>query len=93
MKHNLRKLFRPILNCFESDQPPATYKPSYRTILMVVGVLFLILSAGSAAAVIYTGMVEALIPVIVFFAIGAVALIVAGLGSDSAVAKIWGKGG
>ncbi|WP_207061393.1 hypothetical protein [Motiliproteus sp. SC1-56] len=91
MKPQLRKLFWPILSLFETDAPPTHYRPSHRTILNVVGTLFMLLSLGSASAVIYTGQLEAILPVIVFFCIGSVALIVGALGSDGAVSRIWGK--
>jgi hypothetical protein len=57
----------------------------------VVGVLFLVLATVSATALVYTGKAGALIPVLVFFGIGGVSLIVGTLGSDAAVSKMWGN--
>lgn len=91
MKASLRKIFWPVLRFFETEEPAVNYKPSHRTILNVVGGLFLFLSLVSAIAVVFTGNYEALVPVIVFFAIGAVSLIVGSLGSKNAVARIWGN--
>ncbi len=45
MKEFLRKVFSPILDTFESGDDDYAYRPSHRTILIVVGVLFLVLSA------------------------------------------------
>lgn len=92
MKQILKKAFWPILRFFETDEPADNYRKSHRTILNILGGLFLILSLGSASAVIFTGKFEAIAPVIIFFCIGSVSLIVGVLGSDSAVSRIWGKG-
>ena len=91
MKDTLAKLFWPILKFFETDEVPTNYKPSHRVILIVVGALFMVLTAGSVAAAYFSGQVGALIPVLVFFSVGTVTLVVGLLGSDSAVAKIWGR--
>ncbi|WP_236860580.1 hypothetical protein [Candidatus Reidiella endopervernicosa] len=40
MKQQLRTLFSPILNTFESGNEPFEYRASHRTILLVIGVLF-----------------------------------------------------
>ena len=91
MKDRLRKLCWPILRFFESDEPAPNYNPSHRTILVGVSVLFFILAAASALFAYYSGIAGALIPIFVFFGVGLVAMVVATLGSDSAVAKIWGN--
>ncbi len=91
MKEQLRHWFWPILRHFETDQQPTHYKESYRLILLVVGSLFLFLSAASAGSALINGELGAIIPVAVFFAVGFVAVIVGWLGSDAAVAKIWGR--
>lgn len=90
MKSALQKLFSPILNFFEKGEPVAGYRPSHRKILVAVGVLFLVLCVISLYFALGAGQVGAIIPVAVFFAVSAVSLIVAALGSDSAVARIWG---
>ena len=91
MKEILVKLFWPILRVFESGQEPINYKKSHRIILLVVGSLFLLLSMGSAVSAFHSGGVGAIIPIIIFFAVGLVAVVIGALGSDSAVVKIWGK--
>ena len=91
MKQRLRQLFSFILKPLESGQVGPSYKDSHRTVLNVVGVLFLALATVSATALVYTGKLGALIPVLVFFGIGGVSLIVGTLGSDAAVSKMWGN--
>ena len=91
MKSLFTKIFSPILNLFETDQPAANYKPSHRVILNIVGALFLLLSSISLFAAISSGVLGGLIPGVVFFAVALVALVVGTLGSDNAVAKIWGN--
>lgn len=92
MKSLLRSTFWPILKFFESDTEPANYRKSHRVALIVVGVLFLALSIGASIAAGYSGDLGALIPFVVFFCLGLVALVVGALGSNAAVAKIWGTG-
>jgi len=90
MKQSLRKLFWPLLRPFEEgDSPGSGYKASHRTILKVVGALFLMLAALSGAGLAYTGQWGALIPALVFLGAGGLCLIVGALGSDAAVARIW----
>ena len=91
MKESLIKLFWPILRFFETGEEATNYKESHRVILIVIGVLFIVLSMGSVAAAYASGEVAALVPIVVFFSVGTVAVIVGLLGSDSAVAKIWGR--
>jgi len=89
MKKVLRKLFRPILRIFESSEDEFIYKKSNRTILIVVGVLFLALSAFSAVSAISSSQLGGFIPFVVFFLVGLVCEVVGLLGNDRAVAKIW----
>lgn len=91
MKQQLRKLCNPLLKYLESDEPAVNYKPSHRSALFGVSVLFFVLFAVSAWFGKLTGNIGALVPVIAFFAMGFVSLIVSTLGSDSAVCKIWGN--
>ena len=91
MKQLLRKLFWPILRFFETDNVGSNYKSSHRVILIVVGFLFFVLSVASGAASVYANELGALIPVVIFFAISLVAIVVGTLGSDGAVSKIWGN--
>jgi len=56
-----------------------------------MGVLFLALSAVSAVLAIISSQMGGLIPSFVFFMIGLVCEVVGWLGSNRAVAKIWGS--
>ena len=89
MKHPLRKLFRPLLQPFEKGTGNYDYKPLNRKLLLVLAVLF----CGLAAAVAFIGIggngIGFMLPAIVFACVGIVALVVATLGTDRAVAKIW----
>ncbi|KXJ52515.1 hypothetical protein WNY58_07995 [Neptuniibacter pectenicola] len=91
MKTRLRKLCAPILNIFESGEGEYSYKASHRKILMYMGLLFFVLSTFSGIAAIASEQLGGLIPILVFFLIGVVCVIVGFLGSDRAVAKIWGS--
>jgi hypothetical protein len=93
MKATLRTLFAPILNGFESGDEPYNYRPSQRTILLAVSSLFSILIIAVCAFTLYSE-VEGygfLIPVVVFSCVALVGFVVALLGNDRAVAKIWGN--
>ena len=92
MRSTLVKICWPILRFFESDQVPANYKKSHRVVLIVLGSLFLFLSLVSFASGYVGGEVGAIIPIAIFAGVGLVAIIVGTLGSDGAVAKIWGTG-
>ena len=90
MKQALRKVFSPILNPLESGNDPVAYKPSHRKILLVVSLLFgglsgliVVISRGADPGYLF--------PAVVFGLISLTGLIVALLGNDRAVAKIWGS--
>jgi hypothetical protein len=91
MKSALRKLFSPILNYFESGEGEYVYRKSHRTILIVVGFLFLMLSTISIVAALSAAQFAAFIPITVFFLGGLVCLVIGSLGNDRAVATIWGS--
>jgi type IV secretory pathway TrbF-like protein len=91
MKQRLRQLFAPLLKPLESGKVGPNYKASHRTVLNVVGVLFLVLATVSITALVYTGKVGALVPVLVFLGVGGVCVVVGTLGSDVAVSKMWGN--
>ncbi len=90
VKDSIRPVFRPILNIFESSEGPYSYKSSHRVILLVMGVLFSLLAT---AVLVISGGAELgyLLPVVIFGGTGLVSLVVGFLGSDRAVAKIWGS--
>jgi len=91
MKATLRKLFSPILNMFEQGSEPYAYKPLNRKILIFIGTMF----AGLIILVLIflpDGVGWGfLIPVVVFGAVALVSLVVGFLGTDRAVATIWGN--
>ncbi len=89
MKSALRKLFKLILNPMEAGDGPYEYRPSHRIALVVMSLLFL----GLGTAVVIVGELDPayLLPVVVFGVVGLLGLIVGTLGTDRAVAKIWGS--
>jgi hypothetical protein len=90
MKQSLRKIFSPILNLFESGTEEYAYKPTHRSILTAVGCMF----SGLAALVMFLAQGEDpgyFFPVVIFGGAGLMCLIVGLLGTDRAVAKIWGS--
>ncbi len=91
MKDSLIKICWPVLKYFESGDEPYQYKPSHRTILIIMGLLFSLLSTGLLLAASFSSGYGFLIPVVVFFGVGFICMIVGFLGSDRAVSKIWGS--
>lgn len=91
MKDLFRKLCWPILRLFETGQEARGYRPSHRKILLAVGILFLFLSSFSLYLGIAAALSGAAIPVSVFSVVSLVCIVVALLGSDAAVARIWGS--
>lgn len=89
MKPLLRKIFSFILTPLENSTGQYDYKPSHRIILKIVGFLFL----GVASVALYFSLqineLAGLLPVILFAIAGLLSLIVASIGTDKAVAKIW----
>lgn len=93
-KDVFRRVFWPILHFFEKEGQQASaegYRSSHRKILFAVGFLFFVLSMATLFFVMVTGTLGGLFPVIVFSLISLVCAVVATLGSDSAVARIWGN--
>ena len=92
MKNGLRKLFAPLLNVFEHGEGDYDYKPMSRIILIVIAVLFGGLTVGliviSQKIALGWG---TLIPVSVFSAVSLFCIIIGGLGTDRAVARVWGS--
>lgn len=91
MKRLLTTIFWPVLAPFEKDGDSAGYRPTHRKVLFGMGFLFLLLAGVSALVAQETGEPGGLVPLAVFFAVGAVCWIVGFLGSDAAVARIWGN--
>ncbi len=91
MKALLRKIFSPILKLFEGGDEPYYYRDSHRSILLGVGSLFLILCIVSLYFGKLAGGAGAFVPSLVFLLASTFCLVVGGLGSDRAVAKIWGR--
>ncbi|WP_111494046.1 hypothetical protein [Marinobacter bohaiensis] len=91
MKDRVRALFSPLLNAMDNGQQPHNYRPSHRKILLVMGLLFFILSAGSVFFAVLAGSPAALIPILFFFGVSLVCAVVGWVGSDAAVARIWGN--
>jgi hypothetical protein len=91
MRDNFRRAFRFILRHFEQGDGPYDYKPLHRKILLVVGTLFAVLAVGTIYMSAGIADVRALIPVLVFGTVSAVCLVIGLLGTDRAVAKIWGQ--
>lgn len=90
MKKILRTLFAPILNIFESGSEEFIYKPSHRLILIVMGCIF----SGLATAVFIVAQGQNpgyFLPVLVFGSVGLISLLIGFIGTDRAVAKIWGS--
>lgn len=91
IKNKFRKILSPVLDMLESGEGEYVYKKSYRTILIVIGILF----TGLSAAVLWFAQGADpgyYLPVVVFSAIGLLCIVVALLGNDRAVARIWKAG-
>lgn len=91
MKDALRKLCWPLLKKLEAGSEPYHYKPLSRKILLFFGAIFSALGIGVALLIPPEADLGYYIPVVVFIGAGGYGLIVAALGSDRAVAKIWGN--
>ncbi|WP_126453237.1 hypothetical protein [Sulfuriflexus mobilis] len=86
----LRTLFSPILNRFETGTSPFVYKPSHRKILVFMGCLFSTL-AGLVLFFAQGKDLGYLLPVLIFGGGGLLSLLIGFIGSDRAVAKVWGS--
>ena len=88
MKELLRSICAPVLKIFETGDEQYVYKRISRVILLVISLLFGFLTAG---IIFLMNSLGAIIPLIIFGTVSLVCLIVATLGTDRAVAKIWGN--
>jgi len=89
MKQILIKLFSPVLNVFESGTEDYVYKPSHRSILIFIACMF----SAMAMAVFWVAQgkdPDYFLPVIIFAVIAFVSFLIGFLGTDRAVAKLWG---
>ena len=91
MKAQLRSLFNFILEPLEAGASDYHYERSHRTILLGVGALFSLLATGVMVVGVIFAQLGALLPAVCFLALGLFCIIVASLGNDRAVAKVWGK--
>ncbi|MCV2403204.1 hypothetical protein OFY17_09970 [Marinomonas sp. C2222] len=89
MKKLFRKLFSPILSIFEKGEGEYNYKKSHRTILAVFGLLCFLIGSISLTFALGLGEPVGFIPVLLFYTTGLVCEVVAWLGTDRAVARIW----
>jgi len=90
VKNQLRMLFSPLLNIFESGTEAFVYKSSHRKVLVILGCLF----CGLATVVFLLAQGEDpgyFLPVLIFGGAGLLSLLIGLLGTDRAVAKIWGS--
>ncbi len=91
MKQILRKICAPILNIFERGDEEYIAKPINRKILIIISVLFSALASVVFYLIPAKADVGYYLPVFIFGAIALVGVIVGVLGTDHAVAKIWGN--
>ncbi len=90
MKQSLRKIFSPLLNHLETGDEAYSYKPSLRWLLVFISSVFT--SMGVAVFFVARGEdLGYLFPVLIFGGLGLMGLIVAMVGEDRAVAKIFGS--
>jgi hypothetical protein len=66
MRNSLTRLFWPILGFFEKGELPQGSRPSHRKILLAVGFLFMVLVAVSLYFALISGIVGAVIPIVIF---------------------------
>lgn len=91
MKAQLRQIFAPALRSLEEGDGDFRYQPMHRTILLVVSGLFLLLSAVSAYFSLSAGLTAGLLATVVFLALSGTCAVVGLLGTDRAVARLWGN--
>jgi len=91
MKNTFRQLFLPLLQPLEAGEEPYQYKGSHRTILITVGILFLVLATIAGTVAILVAQYAGLFPCLIFFLAGLVCVVIGLLGTDRAVAKLWGS--
>lgn len=85
-----RHLFSPILRPLESADDTFTYKPLHRATLIVLGCLFTFMAFG-ILWLSFGRQLGYLLPVMVFGGAGMISLIIGVLGTNRAVANLWGS--
>ena len=91
MKQTLRTLCKPILDRFETGTVPYAYKSLNRKILIIMGLLFAVIAGVVISYVISNAAYGYALPAIIFSGVAITCIIVGGLGTERAVAKIWGN--
>jgi len=91
MKNFLRTCCAPILNRFEAGNEAYDYKPLHRGALIFISSVFTLLAIGVAFLAQGKEDLAYFFPSVVFGLAGLLGLIVGLLGSERAVAKIWGS--
>lgn len=91
MKKRLKVILQPLLQGLESGEGTYEYRPIHRKILIVVGVLFLVLALVALYFSLALGELFGLLSTLVFASVSGLCLVVGTLGSDRAVARIWGN--
>ena len=91
MKKRLEAIVAPLLKGLEGDTEAYRYQPMHRKILIVVGALFVTLTLVSAYFSLAYGLPAGLLSTAVFLGAAGLCLLVGLLGSDRAVAGLWGN--
>ena len=88
MKSLIRTVFSPLLHFFESGDAEYAYRRSHRVILLIMSVMFI--GLGSLVLALLPSWDYAL-PVVLFGGVGSLGLLIGSVGTDRAVARIWGS--
>lgn len=91
MKDLFRRIFSPLLAIFESGEGEYKYERTHRIALVVLGLIFSGLGTAVLVLSVLFAQAGALIAAVFFLGIGITSLVIGGIGSDRAVAKIWGN--
>jgi lipopolysaccharide export LptBFGC system permease protein LptF len=91
IKASARQIFSPILSPLEDSPRPYVYTRQSRLILWVMSVLFIGLAIALGVWLPNKTDGSVWIPVGVFGLLGTFGVLVAWLGTDKAVAKVWGS--
>lgn len=91
MKKRLKAILQPLLQGLEGGEDAYEYRPIYRKILIAVGALFLVLAGVALYFSLALGELFGLLSTLVFASVSGLSLVAGTLGSDRAVARIWGN--